>query len=305
VSSYLFIGMEVAGYACLKALIEAGMPPAAVITLDEAFCDRIIAFRSFRDLDNGEIPFYYVEKLNAPTQIELIRHLAPQLIVTAYWSEMLPPDILAIAPLGCIGLHGTKLPKHRGRAPIPWSIIFGLRRGGMTLFQLTTEPDSGAILAQAEYSIEAHDYAATIYDRAAECAASLMADVVPQLLTGRHSPVEYPAYRLDYWKKREPADGFIDWWMTSERIYDLIRALSHPFPGAYAMINGIKITIWRATYDGQSNRLTAGETGAAPNGCVMVGSGCGVVTILEMECDGRPLSAADFFQQFASTPFYT
>jgi methionyl-tRNA formyltransferase len=301
---YLFVGMESAGYACLESLLAAGVAPAAVVTVDESCRQGIAAFRSFRELDDGRIPFHYVEKLATGERIAMIRDLAPELIVTAYWSEMIPPEVLSVPRLGCIGLHGTKLPKHRGRAPIPWSILFGLRRGGMTLFRLETAPDSGAILAQAEYPIGPDDYAATVYERAAACAARLVADVVPRLLSGEKLPAVRPELKLDYWRRREPDDGFVDWWMAAGRIYDWVRALSRPFPGAYGVAEGRRIRIWRAAVASDSPGLPPGRVTLNAGGELIVGTGDGSLVILEMECEGRPLSAPEFIRRHAAAGFY-
>ena len=296
---FIFIGMEEAGYACLESLLKDGIAPKAVFTLHESLQDKIIAYKNFEELKLAQCPLYKTTDINDRTTIEAIISIKPDLIVTAYWSQLLGREILQIPPLGCTGLHGTLLPKHRGRAPIPWSIIYGLRRGGMTMFYMTSNPDDGDIIAQESYDITETDYASDLYSKAKTAACNLLCTYVPLLLEGTAPRIKQDLSLSDYWHKRTPQDGIIDWDKSAKHLFDWIRALSHPFPGAFFFIEDKNNIVFKSSIYSTENCFEPGKIyWELSETDIIVGTGGGALTIDHLLVDGKQVDNIAFRKIF-------
>ena len=170
------------------------------------------------------------------TALELVKTLAPELIVVVAYGRILPPDILAVPPLGCVNVHASLLPKYRGAAPINWAIINGERETGVTTFLLNHEIDKGAILAQARMPILPEDNVGTMYDKLMHRGTELVLDTVERLAAGDVTPVAQPEYddgQLKPAPKLFKEDCRIDWSLPGRRIVDFVRGLS-PYPAAWS-----------------------------------------------------------------------
>jgi methionyl-tRNA formyltransferase len=207
------------------------------------------------------IPFHEISTLKSKASINLIRQYAPDLICIIGWSELAPSELLDVPKEkhnslhrharthGCIGIHPTLLPRGRGRAPIPWSIIKGLTKSGVTLFYLEEGADTGDIIAQRDFTIELRDDAASVYAKVANLHYELMKDILPKLVAGRAERVAQDPSKATVWQKRQPKDGLIDWNKTKMAQYNWIRALTRPYPGAFCYFKGQKLSVWRASMD--------------------------------------------------------
>jgi len=235
------------GYECVKSVIDGGWDVVGVFTLSEKFKDRS-GYVSFDGLKEYNPPIFEVDDINQKENVEKIKNLDPDVIFVVGWSFIVCDEILKIPELGCIGQHPSLLPKHRGNAPIPWSVIIGATRSGTTLLHLIDEVDAGDIVGQKEFKIHFNDYAEDVYDKALNATIELYREVLPHLADGtaRRTPQDHK--RADIMPRRQPQDGIIDWNKMPIFQYNWIRGLSHPYPGAFTYLGEEKVYIWRAIF---------------------------------------------------------
>jgi methionyl-tRNA formyltransferase len=234
---------------------------------------------------------------------EIVRHAVDQdpleLLVVAGWSQIVASELLARFRLGGVGVHPTLLPNGKGRAPIPWTLIKGLHESGTTLFRLEQLVDSGDIIGQVRYTISEEDDAWSLYAKVAASTEELLVRHVPDVLSG--TAVGRPqANRGEMWPRRKPEDGRINWEsQTGREIYDWVRGLTRPYPGAFTSIKGTKLTVWSADF---AEGLSCVETPGSILGAVLSVGGSGVavaskdgevVILREIQLEGEdPMFAA-------------
>lgn len=249
------------GRRALIALCEAGVPPALILTYSDQLAHRS-GFASLTSIaDKHEIPCVATSDINSAEVLDAVRSCGADLLVVAGWSQIVRHEMLSRFRLGAVGLHPTLLPEGRGRAPIPWTIIKGLRETGATLFRLEASVDSGDIVAQERYSVNRRDDAGTVYEKMAEVSVKLLLDNLPPLLEGTAGATP----QVDVgtiWPRRRPSEGGIAWdELDAERIYDWVRALTTPYPGAFTHLrDGRRIVVWQADFlDGITVPAAPGE----------------------------------------------
>ena len=174
-----------------------------------------------------------------------IKNIAPDVIFVAGWSELIPQEILDLPPMGVIGFHPAKLPNDRGRSVLAWQIEDGYTETALTLFRYSVYPDGGDILAQEKIVIEQTDYINDVLDKIDRATYNIMKAYFPLLrqglLEGRKQDLSQGSFR----RLRGESDSIIDWNCSAKSIYNKIRAISHPYPGAITELNGKKIRVWR------------------------------------------------------------
>ncbi|MCC6347828.1 MAG: methionyl-tRNA formyltransferase [Nitrospirales bacterium] len=206
--------------------------------------DAISGYRSFRGLAEAfSLPLFEVKN---SASLRSIISLAPDIIFCIGWSRLLPKDVLAAPPLGAIGMHPTLLPEGRGRAPIPWAIIKGMSRSGVTMFYLDEGVDSGDIIAQREFEIRFEDDAASVYRKSVSAMVGLAREYLPLLADGQAPRKKQEETRASWWEKRTPSDGCVDWSKSALENYNFIRALTRPYPGAFTYHREAKVLLWKA-----------------------------------------------------------
>jgi methionyl-tRNA formyltransferase len=191
-------------------------------------------------------------------------------------------------------MHPTLLPRHRGRAPIPWAILSGLARTGVTLFEITdSTADSGAIVGQAVIDIAPDETATTLFERLAQAHVSLIREYVPQLLRRSAPRVPQDARRASAWPRRTPADGIIDWETRAPYLYDWVRAQTRPYPGAFTFRGDDRVVVWRARPVELEAAAPAGTVVAErPEGHV-VACGEGALLLEEVELEKGALAVGE------------
>lgn len=175
-----------------------------------------------------------------------ILNLKPDMIIVAGWSELIPDNILKLPTYGVIGFHPSKLPFDRGRSVIAWQIEDGYEETALTMFKYSTYPDGGDILAQEKVIIEKNDYVSDILDKVDKATKNLMYAYFPLLRQGLLQPCPQNLTEGSFRRLRNEEDSQINWNNNSQTIYNKIRAISHPYPGAIAMIQDKKIRVWKA-----------------------------------------------------------
>lgn len=239
----LYIGCVQSSYKELKLLIENKKNIVGVITKSESqfnsdFCDI-----SPLAEEHG-IPFLYVKNINDVQSVHFIRKCNPDVIFCLGWSQLIKKEILDIPPLGVIGTHPAELPNNKGRHPIIWALVLGLKTTAATFFKMDESADSGDIIAQEIIPIDYKDYAVDLYKKieAAEC--RMLLKLTEDLEKGIENVVCINKGG-NSWRKRSRVDGLIDWRMSSRAIYNLVRALSAPYPGAEFKHGDDNVVVWK------------------------------------------------------------
>jgi len=242
----LFFGYSEVGYACLDLLLERGDNVIALIT-HEDHPDEKIWFKTpaIAAQEHG-IPVHTPESVNTSEWIERIAAMQPDLILSVYYRHMIGTPVLAIPPLGAFNLHGSLLPKYRGRAPINWAVLHGEPRIGMTLHRMVKRADAGAMVDQEGVEISPQDTAEQAFRKVLPCARTVMARQIDHLLAGTATETEQDESKATYLGGRKPEDGRIDWTRSSAEIFNLIRAVTDPYPGAFSDHGGARLMVWWA-----------------------------------------------------------
>jgi methionyl-tRNA formyltransferase len=199
--------------------------------------------------------------VNTPEWREKIAALKPDLILSVYYRHMIGTKILALPPLGAWNMHGSLLPKYRGRAPINWAVLHGESRIGMTLHRMVKSADAGAVVDQEGVEIGPRDTAEQAFRKVLPCARTVLARQIGALLAGTARETPQDEAQANYFSGRKPEDGRIVWAQTSGQIFNLIRAVTDPYPGAFADVGAARLMVWWAETDSPPTRGRRGAPG--------------------------------------------
>jgi methionyl-tRNA formyltransferase len=297
-SRVVVFGYQDIGVACLKELLRQKAIVATVVTHQDDPGERIW-FGSMADLASTHgIPVYTPDDPNVPEFVEEIRRLQPDLIFSFYYRRLLSPAILVIPSLGAINLHGSLLPKYRGRAPLNWVLVHGETATGVTLHYMDAQADHGDIIAQRVVPITIEDTALTLSRKLTEAARVLLAETYPLIMTGQAPRIPQDHAAATKFGRRTAADGLIDWCASSWQIYNLVRAVTRPFPGAFTFWEDKRVFVWAARpLSGWRTDARAGTIlGAGDNGVLQVATGDGTLEILRIQVEGgEETDGATFF----------
>jgi methionyl-tRNA formyltransferase len=233
------------GHACLKTLFERGCEVVFVAT----HADRPGETRWFPSVaelakSRGVEPVL-VDEASSLVFIESVRRAAPDLIFSFYFRGMLPDTVLAIPRLGAFNMHGSLLPKYRGRAPVNWAVLKGETRTGATLHVMTSRADAGDIVDREPVEIGPDDPAIDVQRRVTEAAVRILERRLPELQAGTAPRTPHDDSQATRFGKRSAEDGRIDWSRSAKQVHDLVRAVTHPYPGAFTDVFGGKTWLWK------------------------------------------------------------
>jgi methionyl-tRNA formyltransferase len=230
----------------------------------------------------NDIPCQYVDDINSPETLAWIRDRKPDVIFCFGWSFLLKQELLSMAPLGVVGYHPAALPANRGRHPLIWALALGLEKTASTFFFMDEGADSGDIVSQNEIEISESDDAADLYAKMTTTALRQLDEFVPALAESRHARLKQLPDSANSWRKRGPADGMIDWRMSSRTIHNLVRALTRPYIGAEFVWEGKSFKVWRAAVaETTAVNMEPGKVLATGDGQVVVKCGDGAIRLLE------------------------
>ncbi len=283
----VWVSFDTIGRACLGAARDAGAEIVGVVTLPGPIDPNRSGQCPFDEVvDRLAVELIETTDVNAGETLQALRALEPELIFVVGWSQLVREPFLALASEGVFGMHPTLLPRHRGRAAIPWAILSGLARTGVTLFEILDESaDSGAIVGQVVIDIEADETAETLFGRISDAHVELIREFVPQLLTRSAPRAPQDPSRASAWPRRRPADGIIDWETRATYLYDWVRAQTRPYPGAFTFLGDEKVVVWRARPIELDAAAPAGTIVASrPEGPVVA---CGEGALLLEEVETR------------------
>lgn len=246
------------GCVGLKALEKAGFDIQAVFTHTDDPNENHFYSSVARLSADMELPVFAPENVNHPLWIERIREMKPDVIFSFYYRDMLSEELLAIAPKGAFNLHGSLLPKYRGRAPINWALLNGESETGVTLHKMVAKADAGDIVAQEKVAITDTDTGLTLHAKVREAAEVLLDKTLPLIEAGSYKTVAQDESQATYFGRRTAEDGQIDWNRSAKEINCLIRAVTEPYPGAFTYLGARKMVIWRARVLDDNQGKTAG-----------------------------------------------
>ena len=219
------------GVRCLRVLLDAGVAVPLVVTHRDDPNERLW-FASVAELARNR----GIETLADAPPAEIVSRLEkirPDFIFSFYYRRMLPPEVLALAKRGAFNMHGSLLPKYRGRVPVNWAVLHGETETGATLHEMTAKPDAGRIVDQQAVPIGPDDTAAEVFRRVTEAAAQVLRRSLGPLLEGKAVLKPNDLAKGSYFGGRRPEDGRIDWRKSAQEIHNLVRAVAPPYPGAF------------------------------------------------------------------------
>jgi methionyl-tRNA formyltransferase len=289
----VFFGTPSFAVPSLDALLQAGHEVTGVVTQPDKRKGRgrILSPPPVKELAAGRgLKVMQPERIRDSSFIGALEDINPELIVVVAYGKILPPDILTLPRRGCINVHASLLPKYRGAAPIPWAIIRGEKKTGITTMLMDEGLDTGDILLQGEIDIHRDDTAETLTKKLAEAGASLLIKTLREMEVGSLRPVPQtgiPSYAPPLKKE----DGRIDWSGTAEDIYNFVRGM-YPWPCAYCYLKNERIKITRVKVlkgPGIAGRVE--EAG----GQLIVGTGKELISVIELQPEGKKLMTAQDF----------
>jgi methionyl-tRNA formyltransferase len=256
----LFFGYSEVGYECLSLLLERGDNVVALITHEDNPSEKIWFKTPAVAARQKGVPVHTPERVGTPEWVGRIAEMRPDLILSVYYRNMIGMKVLGIAPLGAFNMHGSLLPKYRGRAPINWAVLHGEPRIGMTLHRMVKAPDAGNIVDQEGVDIGPRDTAEQAFRKVLPCARRVLSRQIDALLSGNAPEVPQVESEATYFGGRKPEDGRIDWSRDSRDVFNLVRAVTDPYPGAFTDVGGSRLMVWWA----EDARAARGELRPAP-----------------------------------------
>ena len=261
------------GYWCLAEILAQRDEVLAVFARENDPGENVW-FRGVADLARAHgVPTFAPRDPNAPEWAAKVRALAPEMIFSLDYGTPLGAEIRAAAPLGALDVHGSLLPDLRGGDPVNWALVEGRDRTGATLAYAADEEDAGDVVDRQAVAIDFEETAFTLGQKIAAAAREIMERTLPRLREGTapRAPQDLAAGCLR--RRREAADGLIDWTRPAPAVYNLVRATTHPFPGAFTFAGGRKLFVWAA-------HPVAGEGGGAAPGTIVARDERGLAAVV-------------------------
>lgn len=231
------------GVHCIQALLNAGIQIDLVVTHQDDPNENVW-FGSVAQLcQEKHLPFITPNANELVAITPKITALAPDYIFSFYYRYMIPAPILACARIAALNMHGSLLPKYRGRAPVNWAILHGETQTGATLHVMEVKPDAGDIVGQAQVTIGPDETATDVFEKVTQAAVAVINEVLPHLIEGNVPRKPNDLSKGSYFGGRKPADGQIHWDQTAKQVHDLVRAVAPPYPGAFTDHQGKRMIV--------------------------------------------------------------
>lgn len=238
------------GVDCLKALLAAGIQIDLVVTHEDDPNENVWFGSVSKLCTKKHIPYVTPSATELSSLIPQLQTLNPDYIFSFYYRNMIPAEILACATIAALNMHGSLLPKYRGRAPVNWAILHGETKTGATLHVMEIKPDAGDIVGQAEVNIGPDETATDVFTKVSQAAVIVMNTVLPQLIQSNVPRSANPLSQGSYFGGRKPSDGQIRWEQTAFQVHNLVRAVAPPYPGAFTDWQGQTMIVGRSSLIG-------------------------------------------------------
>ncbi len=297
----VFFGYSEVGYSCLDLLLSRGDNVVALITHEDNPNENIWFKTPAVAAREHGVPVFTPDSVNTPEWREKIAAFQPDLILSVYYRHMIGTKILALPRLGAWNLHGSLLPRYRGRAPINWAVLHGEPRIGMTLHRMVKSADAGAIVDQEGVDISPRDTAEQAFRKVLPCARTVVARQIDALLAGTAPETPQDDSQATYFGGRKPEDGRVIWTQTSTQIFNLIRAVTDPYPGAFTDLGDARLMVWWAEADSPAAAGRRGVPGEILSvDPLVVATGDGALELTRTEWRGAAAPALRTGQIFPS-----
>ncbi|SNY71491.1 bifunctional UDP-4-amino-4-deoxy-L-arabinose formyltransferase/UDP-glucuronic acid oxidase ArnA [Enterobacter sp. CC120223-11] len=234
------------GCTGIQALLDAGYEISAIFTHPDTAGENHFFGSVARLAAEQGITVYAPEDVNHPLWVDRIREMNPDMIFSFYYRNLLSDAIVSLARHGAFNLHGSLLPKYRGRAPLNWVLANGEKETGVTLHRMINRADAGNIVAQATVAIDENDVALTLHRKLCTSAQSLLRDALPLIATGKTTETVQDESQASVVGRRTPEDGRLIWEQPAETLHNLVRAVSDPWPGAFSFVGTNKFIVWKS-----------------------------------------------------------
>jgi methionyl-tRNA formyltransferase len=238
------------GVNCLKALLNAGIKVDLVVTHQDDPNENVWFGSVAKLCIEKDIPFVTPSASELDQLIPQLQALAPDYLFSFYYRHMIPAQILACAKIAALNMHGSLLPKYRGRAPVNWAILHGETETGATLHVMEVKPDAGDIVGQVAVNIGPDETATDVFAKVSQAAVDVMNLVLPELIQGKVPRKPNELQKGSYFGGRKPADGQIHWNQTVKQVHDLVRAVAPPYPGAFTVHEDKVMIVAKTTLKG-------------------------------------------------------
>lgn len=292
------------GVRCLSVLLAQGVEVSLVVTHEDD-PDENVWFESVAALAGlHDLPVITPTADELPALADQVTAFAPDFVFSFYYRHMLPAAIFEAPARGALNMHGSLLPKYRGRAPVNWAVLHGETETGASLHYMTLKPDAGALVDQTAVPILPNDTAQEVFDKVTCAAEMTLARALPSLLDGSAARQPLDLTQGSYFGRRRPADGTIDWTQSAETVHNLVCAVAPPYPGAFTTLGGKPLHVLRSFYRHEPAR----HTNALP--CLYSEADALYVDcrdgrrfrVLAFELNGSPLTVAEFVSRYGAGP---
>ena len=289
-------GYHDVGVRCLRVLLGQGVKVPLVVTHEDAADEQIWFDSVARHAHWHGLEVVTPANPNTPELLARVQAARPDFLFSFYYRHLLGAELLGAAPRGAFNMHGSLLPRYRGRVPVNWAVLNGERETGATLHAMTVKPDAGGIVDAQAVPILPDDTAVEVFRKVTVAAEIALNRALPGLLAGTAVLRPQSATEASYFGRRTRADGAIDWRLGVAAVHNLVRAVAPPYPGAFALAGGMPLRVLRT--------LPASEPGAARpelrwiDGEMRALCHDGALRLLEFELDGAVRDAAAFYARF-------
>jgi UDP-4-amino-4-deoxy-L-arabinose formyltransferase / UDP-glucuronic acid dehydrogenase (UDP-4-keto-hexauronic acid decarboxylating) len=270
----------------MEAILKMGAPIAALFTHRDDSHEEIWWRSCAEQAARHDVPVHIDESVEAAAA--KIGTLKPAVIYSFSYRHLIPESLLALAPSGAFNLHPSLLPAYRGRAPVNWVLVNGERETGVTLHHMVARADAGDIVGQRAVAIDDGDNALTLYRKLVPLGVELIDELHPKIVAGTAPRQKMDISKGSYFGRRRPEDGRIDWRWPARRIFNLVRAVTHPYPGAFCFVGGRKLLVWESKIGAEDG--TRGEPGRVvremADGALEIAAGGGSVVVKIAQFEG-------------------
>jgi methionyl-tRNA formyltransferase len=290
---FAWVGVHAEGLPALEALLDAGAPIRAVLTLTPELAAKRSGAADYAPVcEDYGVPLHYITGINEPEAYAILAAVAPDVLFVIGWHQIVRQPVMGLARLGLVGSHASLLPHNRGSAPVNWTIMRGERESGNTLMWLAEGVDEGDIIDQRAFPITRYDTCASVYAEVAASNREMLLDLLPKLMAGERPGRPQPRSDEPILHRRRPADGRVTWDCPAGTVYDFVRALTRPYPGAFSTLDGKQWWIWDAALPPDRGPIPHTEPGEVLGPIIspmqsacgqLVACGSGSIILLELE----------------------
>jgi methionyl-tRNA formyltransferase len=296
VTRAVVFGYHDVGVRCLRVLLGQGIEVPLVVTHEDEAGELVWFDSVARHARWHGIEVITPANPNAPGLLQRLRALQPDFLFSFYYRHMLGAELLASAARGAYNMHGSLLPKYRGRVPVNWAVLNGERETGATLHEMTVKPDAGGIVDAQAVPILPDDTAVEVFRKVCVAAEITLQRALPGLVAGTAEARAQNQADASYFGRRTSADGAINWRLGALAVHNLVRAVAPPYPGAFATAGGMPLRVLRTL-------PAPGPAAAQPelrwiDGEVRALCHDGALRLLEFDLDGRVRDAAAFHARY-------